>query len=192
MTVIEHFISNRLGIEVNSPLMKEITTYLISEEYEPLYKLNSVPGNRVYVASKDYSKSAAIYKINGVVTIDEDVYDLNDESVTYGYIKTKTIELSMDGESVCVKPRISLNDGLRVIYAYGKFGDDTDGYFVDYTKGDGIHGSQKKIDFKTVNYFSHEFKSTGIWTTVTVRELEKKANHLLREIDFGIKSNKLD
>ena len=117
MTVIEHFISNRLGIEVNSPLMKEITTYLISEEYEPLYKLNSVPGDRVYVASKDYSKSAAIYKINGVVTIDEDVYDLNDESVTYGYIKTKTIELSMDGESVCVKPRISLNNGLRVIYA---------------------------------------------------------------------------
>ena len=192
MTVIEHFISNRLGIEVNSPLMKEITTYLISEEYEPLYKLNSVPGDRVYVASKDYSKSAAIYKINGVVTIDEDVYDLNDESVTYGYIKTKTIELSMDGESVCVKPRISLNVGLRLIYGYGYFGDDPDGYFVVYTKGDGIHGSQKKIDFKTVNYFSHEFKSTGIWTTVTVRELEKKANHLLREIDFGIKSNKLD
>ena len=192
MTVIEHFINSRLGIDVDSPLMKEITTYLISEEYEPLYKLNSVPGDRVYVASKDYSKSAAIYKINGVVTIDEDVYDLNDESVTYGYIKTKTIELSMDGESVCVKPRISLNDGLRVIYAYGKFGDDTDGYFVDYTKGDGIHGNEKKIDFKTVNYFSHEFKSTGIWTTVSVRELEKKANHLLREKDFGIKSNKLD
>lgn len=192
MTVIEHFISSRLGIDVDSPLMKEITTYLISEEYEPLYKLNSVPGDRVYVASKDYSKSAAIYKINGVVTIDEDVYDLNDESVTYSYIKTKTIELSMDGESVCVKPRISLNNGLRVMYTYGKFGDDTDGYFIDYTNGDGIHDCQKKIDFKAVNYFSHEFKSTGIWTTVSVRELEKKANHLLREKEFGIKSNKLD
>lgn len=192
MTVIEHFISNRLGIEVNSPLMKEITTYLISEEYEPHYKLNSVPSDRVYVVSKDHSKNAAIYKINGVTFIDENIYDLNEESVTYSYIKTKNIALSMDGESVCVKSRISLNDGLRVMYVYGKLGDDTDGYFVDFTKGDGIHGSQKKLDFKAVNYFSHEFKSTGIWTTISVRELEKKANHLLREKDFGIKSNKLD
>lgn len=192
MTVIEYYISSRLGIEIDSPLMKEITTYLISEEYEPHYKLNSILGDRVYVVSKDHSKSAAIYKINDVVTINEDVYDLNEESVTYSYIKTKTIELYMDGKNVCVKPKISLNNGLRVMYTYGKLGDDTDGYFIDYTNGDGIHGSQKKLDFKVTNYFSHEFKSTGIWTTVTVRELEKKANHLLREKNFGVKSNKLD
>lgn len=192
MTVIEYYINSRLGIDVDSPLMKEITTYLISEEYEPHYKLNSILGDRVYVVSKDHSKSAAIYKINDVVTINEDVYDLNEESVTYSYIKTKTIELYMDGKNVCVKPRISLNNGLRVMYTYGKLGDDTDGYFIDYTNGDGILGSQKKLDFKVTNYFSHEFKSTGIWTTVIVRELEKKANHLLREKNFGVKSNKLD
>lgn len=192
MTVIEYYINSRLGIDVDSPLMKEITTYLISEEYEPHYKLNSILGDRVYVVSKDHSKSAAIYKINDVVTINEDVYDLNEESVTYSYIKTKTIELYMDGKNVCVKPRISLNNGLRVMYTYGKLGDDTDGYFIDYTNGDDIHGSQKKLDFKVTNYFSHEFKSTGIWTTVIVRELEKKANHLLREKNFGVKSNKLD
>lgn len=80
----------------------------------------------------------------------------------------------MDGESVCVKPRISLNNGLRVIYAYGKFGDDTDGYFVDYTKGDRIHGSQKKIDFKTVNYFSHEFKVQGYGLRYLFVNLKRK------------------
>lgn len=187
MTVIEHFIKNKLGINTDSPLMKEITTYLVSEDYEPHYKLNSVTGDRVYVVSSDHARSAVIYRVDDTIYIEEDVFDLNENNATYGFIKARVIELTYDGVSVNVKPKVLVTDGLRIIYTFGKFSDDSNGYFIDYTRGDGIHGSQRELDFKASNYFSHEFKSTGIWTTVSVHELEKKADHLLKEKEYKSK-----
>lgn len=176
MTLIEHYLVSKLGISSDSPLLREISNYLISEDYEPHFKLSSQVNDRFFVISADNSKNAAIYRDGDSIIIDEDIYDLNENSATYGLIKSKVSSLSYD-KDIIVKIKVLVTDGLKSIFEYG-FGDDN--YFNNTSLN-----KESKLDLKTTYYFKDEFRSAGIWFVVCSRELDKKADKLIRSSKFN-------